>query len=70
MGINDGMLMVVVAFFALLLYSVHRDDKRNAERRKQSLPHPAERRKTERRRRSLSATLAWAFRSPWSKRTR
>lgn len=58
MSINDGLLLVVVGFFACLLYFIHKDEKRKAERRQRDLPHPVERRRQERRRQGLQALLA------------
>jgi hypothetical protein len=69
MGTNDYILLVVACFFGLVTYSIRQDEKRKAERRKQVLPHPIERRKQERRRRSPSGYLAWVLRSQWSKLT-
>ena len=68
MGINDGILLVVIAFFGLLLYSVHREEQRASRRRLQNLPHPTELRKGDRRKQSPLAALAWALRSAWSRR--
>ena len=70
MGINDGILLVVIIFFGLLLYSVYREEQRCLDRREQSLPHPGERRKDGRRKQSFAAFLAWAARSLWSKHSK
>jgi hypothetical protein len=67
MGINDCIILVVVGFFGLVLYSIHKDEQRRADRRQQDLPHPIERRRRDRRRKSPYAYLAWALRSQWSK---
>ncbi len=57
----------MVAFFGLLLYAIHRDEQRKAERRQQDLPHPVEQRRQDRRRKGLPGYLAWGARSLWSK---
>lgn len=67
MGTSDYMLIVVIGLFCILLFLVHRDDKRKADRRQHSLPHAGERRNQDRRRRSFATYLAWAARSQWSK---
>ena len=67
MSINDLILVLVVVFFGLLLYAIHRDEKRKADRRQQDLPHPVERRVQDRRRKGLPAYLAWGARTLWSK---
>jgi len=63
MSINDGLLLVVVAFFGCLLYCIRKEEQRKAERRQLDLPHPLERRHQERRRRGLGAALAWVARA-------
>jgi hypothetical protein len=68
MRINDYILLLVVCFFGILMYSIHKDECRKTDRRQQDLPHPIERRRKDRRRKRPSAYLAWALRSLWSKR--
>ena len=70
MGINDYIILLVIAFFCLVLYSVQKDEKRKSNLRKKSLPHPIERRKRERRSKSMHSYLAWVIRSQWSKLTK
>lgn len=70
MLINDCIILVVLAFFGLMVHAIHSDEKRKADRRRQCLPFPVERRIAERRSRSLTSHLAWAIRSQWSKLTR
>lgn len=63
MGIADGMLLVVLAFFGALFYCLRQQDRRDSDRRKEDLPHDVERRQGERRKQGLLATLARAC--PW-----
>jgi hypothetical protein len=70
MGTSDGILLLVLVFFGLLLHAVHREDKRRCERRQQDLPHSRERRQGERRSRRFAASLAWALKAPWPRRGR
>ena len=66
MHTSDYCLVVIVLFFALLLYSVHQEEKRSAERRLSDLPGMAERRGPERRQpQSQVARLGWAVRTRW-----
>jgi sensor domain CHASE-containing protein len=69
MKTNDYILLVVIAFFGLTLYSIQKDEKRKSDRRQQHLPHPVERRIQDRRRKSLRAYLTWGVRSQLSKLT-
>jgi hypothetical protein len=62
MSINDGLVLVVVAFFGLLFYATHRD-QRTSDRRQQNITPSVERRKGARRRQGLLATLTWVLRS-------
>ncbi len=62
MSISSYILLVVVVFFALVLHAIHREDKRQAERRKQNVPVAVERRQAQRRRKSLASLLAWVLR--------
>lgn len=70
MSINDGILLVVVAFFASLLYAIRREEHRRADRRQQDQPHAGERRQGERRRKGLGLTLSWAARAWRARLTR
>ena len=66
MGINDGLLIVVAAFFSYLLLAIHYEEKRAIERRKQDLgpPDGVERRSgKDRRRDSVLHYVAWVLRS-------
>jgi hypothetical protein len=69
MGTNDFILLVVIGFFGLVMYSIHNDEQRKADRRRQDLPHPVERRSQERRQRGPYAYLVWGLRAQWSKLT-
>jgi hypothetical protein len=63
MSINDGILLVVLAFFGCLLYCIRKEEKRKADRRQLDLPPPVERRRQERRSKGLGVALAWAGRA-------
>lgn len=67
MGVNDYLLILVVVFFGLVIYLINSDEKREAERRQQNLPHPVERRKRDRRKEGLLTYLAWFVRSQGAK---
>jgi len=61
------MILVIIAFFALVIYTIYKDEKRKAERRRLDIPHPVERRRQERRNKTFCAYLSWIFRSLFSK---
>jgi hypothetical protein len=65
--INDCLILVVIVFFGLVIYSINRDEKRKSTRRQQQLPCPVERRTQERRKDSMASHLAWSIRNQWSK---
>ncbi len=64
--INDCIILVVIAFFGLVIHSILKDEKRISDRRRQDLSYPTERRHQERRKKNLASYLAWALRSRWS----
>ena len=57
------MSLVIIAFFALVIHAIHREEQRKADRRRQDLPHPVERRHRDRRRKSMRAHLLWAVKA-------
>ena len=63
-------VLVVLAFFALALYAVRVEENRRLDRRREDLPVAVERRKQNRRRKSLIAYVLWVLRSLKSKLTR
>lgn len=65
--INDCIILVVLAFFGLVIHSILGEEKRKSDRRRQDLSCPTERRHEDRRQKSLASFLAWALRSRWSK---
>jgi hypothetical protein len=65
--INDCLILVVIVFFGLVIYSINRDEKRKSPRRQQQLPCSVERRHQERRKNSMASHLAWSIRNQWSK---
>ena len=68
MGLNNGILLVALVFFGLLLFSVHREDHRAKERRQQDQVPPVERRRGDRRKKRLGVALQWAWKAAWSRR--
>ena len=63
-------ILVIAAFFALLFHAIHAEEKRCSERRKEDLPHPAERRRQDRRReQTRTARAFWALRARWQSLT-
>ena len=70
MGTADYCLVLVVIFFALLLWSLRQEEQRRLERRKVDLPPPdgVERRKhPERRGRGWFGSAVWALHRRWSR---
>jgi hypothetical protein len=65
--INDCIILVVVAFFGLVIYSINKDEQRKSNRRQHQLAVAIERRHQERRKGGLASHLAWALRTQWSK---
>ena len=63
METSDYAMIVIAAFFGLVLYSTHLDEKRKGDRRRVDLPFPTERRKGRRREGSLIAYVAWILRA-------
>jgi len=57
------LILVVIAFFGLVLHAIHREERRKDDRRKQDLPVAVERRKGDRRGNSVLAYLAWGLRT-------
>lgn len=69
-GTNIYLLLVVLIFFGLLAYSIHKEDKRTTERRKLDIPPLIERRRQDRRDHGPWASLGWSLRSLWFRRTK
>ena len=61
------MILVIIAFFALVIYTIYKDEKRKVERRHLDIPYAVERRRQERRNKSFAAYLGWIVRSLFSK---
>ena len=61
------MILVIIAFFALVIYTIYKDENRKIERRHLDIPYPVERRRQERRRKSFGAYRGWIVRSLFSK---
>lgn len=55
------MSAVIMAFLGLVIHLIHKEEKRIADRRQQNQPYPRERRKQERRKKSLLAYLSWVM---------
>ena len=65
---SNYVILVIIAFFALVLHSIHLDEKRRTDRRKRNLRHPVERRKADRRKSLSFARIAWVLRSQWHRK--
>ncbi|HXC16530.1 MAG TPA: hypothetical protein VNV60_03720 [Holophagaceae bacterium] len=63
-------ILAVLIFFGLALYSIRIEENRREDRRQQDHPVPAERRTQNRRKKSLVCHLGWVLRSLKSKFTR
>ena len=60
-------ILVLIALYLLVMHSIHQEEHRIADRRRQDLPHPEERRiQQQRKGRTTLAFLKWAARSIWS----
>jgi hypothetical protein len=57
------MSLVIIAFFALVIHAIHKEEQRKADRRRQNRPVPVERRHKDRRKKSMRAYLLWAVRA-------
>ena len=63
-------ILAVLVFFGLALYSIRIEENRREDRRQQDHPVPEERRKQSRRRKNPLAYALWVLRSLKSKFTR
>ena len=63
MSTSSWIIVVIIAFFALVVHAIHLEDRRKGDRRKQALPHAVERRKANRRKGSFAAKAAWVVRA-------
>ena len=57
------MSLVIIAFFALVVHAIHKEEQRKADRRQQNRPHPVERRHRDRRQKSMRAYLFWSVKA-------
>ena len=64
------LILVVIAFFALVLRAVSLEEARKADRRKQARPHSPERRRGDRRRHTIHGYLGWRLARLWTRRRR
>jgi hypothetical protein len=70
MGIIVLVILAVLIFFGLALYSIRIEENRREDRRQQDHPVPIERRTQDRRKKSLISHLSWLLRSLKAKFTR
>jgi hypothetical protein len=67
MSTSNGIILVLIALYLLVLHAIHQEEHRTADRRQQDLPHPVERRIQQRRQgRTTLAYLKWVGKSVWS----
>jgi signal transduction histidine kinase len=67
MSTSTCCILIIIVFFALVFHAIHLDEKRVSDRRKQDLPHPLDRRKEDRRKKTTRASrLGWAFQARWA----
>ena len=68
MSTSTCCILIIIIFFALVFHAIHLEEKRVFNRRKQDLPHPLDRRKGDRRKRTTCASrLGWAFQARWAR---
>jgi len=64
------LILVVIAFFGLVLHAINQEERRKTDRRQEDHPVAVERRIGDRRGNSALAYLAWGLRTRWRRLTR
>jgi len=64
------LILVVIAFFGLVLHAINQEERRKADRRQEDHPVAVERRTGDRRGNSVLAYLGWGLRTRWRRLTR